>query len=132
MPESQYDVVAIGNAIVDVVASAEEAFLEAEGLVKGAMTLIDVARAEQLYERMGPGLEMSGGSAANSMVGLAGLGGRGAFIGKVRDDQLGAIFRHDIRASGVAYDTPAANDGVPTARCLVLTLKTNPASICRR
>ena len=133
MPESGYDVVAIGNAIVDVVASAEEAFLAAEGVPKGAMTLIDAPRAEALYERMGPGLEMSGGSAANSMVGLAGLGGRGAFIGKVCDDQLGAIFRHDIRAAGVAFDTPAAPadaGGPPTARCLVFVTPDAQRTLC--
>lgn len=119
MPESELDVVAIGNAIVDVVASAEEAFLADQGVDKGTMTLIDAPRAEELYDRMGPGIEMSGGSAANSMVGLAGLGGRGAFIGKVADDQLGAIFRHDIRAAGVAFDSAPASEGEATARCLV-------------
>ena len=130
MPESGMDVVAIGNAIVDVVASAEEAFLVAEGVAKGAMTLIDARRAEELYARMGPGIEMSGGSAANSMVGLAGLGGRGAFIGKVADDQLGAIFRHDIRAAGVAFETPAAPDGLPTARCLVFVTPDAQRTLC--
>jgi sugar/nucleoside kinase (ribokinase family) len=130
MSQADYDVVAIGNAIVDVVASAEEAFLAAEGLAKGAMTLIDAPRAEALYARMGPGLEMSGGSAANSMVGLAGLGGRGAFIGKVSDDQLGAIFRHDIRAAGVAFDTPAAPEGPPTGRCLVFVTPDAQRTLC--
>jgi sugar/nucleoside kinase (ribokinase family) len=133
MPESELDVVAIGNAIVDVVASAEEAFLAAEGVAKGAMTLIDAQRAEELYGRMGPGLEMSGGSAANSMVGLAGLGGRGLFIGKVSDDQLGAIFRHDIRAAGVEFDTPAApadGGGPPTARCLVFVTPDAQRTLC--
>ncbi len=130
MSRSDYDVVAIGNAIVDVVASAEEAFLAAEGVAKGAMTLIDAPRAEALYARMGPGLEMSGGSAANSMVGLAGLGGRGAFIGKVADDQLGAIFRHDIRAAGVSFDTPAAPDGPPTGRCLVFVTPDAQRTLC--
>jgi len=133
MAETELDVVAIGNAIVDVVASAEDAFLAAEGVAKGAMTLIDAPRAEELYARMGPGIEMSGGSAANSMVGLAGLGGRGAFIGKVADDQLGAIFRHDIRAAGVAFDTPAApaaNGGPPTARCLVFVTPDAQRTLC--
>ena len=135
MPESEYDVVAIGNAIVDVVASAEEAFLAEEELAKGTMTLIDAPRSEALYGRMGPGLEMSGGSAANSMVGLAGLGGRGAFIGKVADDQLGAIFRHDIRAAGVAFDTPvlaatAEDGGPPTARCLVFVTPDAQRTLC--
>jgi len=133
MAESGYDVVAIGNAIVDVVASAEDAFLAAEGVPKGAMTLIDAPRAEELYARMGPGLEMSGGSAANSMVGLAALGGQGAFIGKVCDDQLGAIFRHDIRAAGIAFDTPPApadGGGPPTARCLVFVTPDAQRTLC--
>ncbi len=99
------DVVGIGNAIVDVLSQADDAFLEAQGLPKGAMTLIDAARAEELYAAMGAGVEMSGGSAANTMAGLASLGGKGAFIGKVRDDQLGGIFRHDIRANGLIFDT---------------------------
>ncbi len=113
------DVVGIGNAIVDVLSQADDAFLEAQGLPKGAMTLIDAARAEELYSAMGAGVEMSGGSAANTMAGLASLGGQGAFIGKVRNDQLGGIFRHDIRTNGLIFDTPAATDGLPTARCLI-------------
>ncbi len=113
------DVVAIGNAIVDVLSKSDDAFLERHGLAKGAMTLIDGARAEALYGAMGPAIEISGGSAANSMVGVAALGGKAAFIGKVRNDQLGGIFRHDIRAAGVAFDTPAATEGAPTARCLI-------------
>ena len=113
------DAVGIGNAIVDVLSHAENSFLEREGLPKGTMTLIDGPRAEALYADMGPGVEVSGGSAANSMTGLAALGGRAAFIGKVRDDQLGGIFRHDIRAAGVIFDTPAATEGAPTARCFI-------------
>ena len=119
MPNQPLDVVGIGNAIVDVLAQADEAFLEAQDLAKGTMTLIDAARAESLYAAMGPAVEASGGSVANTMAGLASLGGRGAFIGKVRNDQLGGIFRHDIRASGVAFETPAATEGPPTARCLI-------------
>ncbi len=114
------DVAGIGNAIVDVLAKADEAFLVKEGLAKGAMTLIDGARAEQLYAAMGPAREVSGGSAANTLVGVAQLGGKAAFIGKVRNDQLGGIFRHDIRAAGVAFDTPPTTGGAPTARCLIL------------
>jgi sugar/nucleoside kinase (ribokinase family) len=114
------DVVGIGNAIVDVISHADDAFLLANGIEKGAMTLIDAARAEEIYGRMGPGIEMSGGSAGNTMAGIASLGGRGAYIGKVRDDQLGAVFRHDIRAVGVRFDTPASTAGAPTARCLIL------------
>ena len=119
MPNQPLDVVGIGNAIVDVLAQADEAFLEAQDLAKGTMTLIDAARAESLYAAMGPAVEASGGSVANTMAGLASLGGRGAFIGKVRNDQLGGIFRHDIRAAGVAFATPAATEGPPTARCLI-------------
>ncbi len=113
------DAVGIGNAIVDVLSHAETFLLEREGLPKGTMTLIDEARAEALYADMGPGVEVSGGSAANSMTGLAALGGRAAFIGKVRNDQLGGIFRHDIRAAGVTFDTPAATEGAPTACCFI-------------
>lgn len=113
------DVVAIGNAIVDVLSKSDDAFLASHGLAKGAMTLIDGARAEELYGAMGPAMEISGGSAANSMVGVAALGGKAAFIGKVRNDQLGGIFRHDIRAAGVAFDTPPATKGAPTARSLI-------------
>ncbi len=113
------DVVGIGNAIVDVLSQADEAFLKAQDLAKGSMTLIDGARAEALYAAMGPGVEVSGGSAANTMAGLASLGGKGAFIGKVRNDQLGGIFQHDIRAAGVGFETPIATDGPPTARCLI-------------
>jgi len=118
--QSDIDVVGIGNAIVDVLSHAEDDFLAAHGLPKGLMTLIDAERADALYGAMGPGLEMSGGSAANTVAGLASLGGRGAFIGKVRDDQLGAVFRHDITAAGVRFDTAAAADSAPTARCLIL------------
>jgi sugar/nucleoside kinase (ribokinase family) len=114
------DVAGIGNAIVDVLAQADEALLAREGLAKGAMTLIDAQRAEQLYAAMGPAREVSGGSAANTLVGVAQLGCRAAFIGKVRNDQLGGIFRHDIRAAGVAFDTPPTTAGAPTARCLIL------------
>jgi sugar/nucleoside kinase (ribokinase family) len=113
------DVVGIGNAIVDVIAQAEEGFLAAEGLAKGAMTLIDAARADALYAKMGPAVESSGGSAGNTMAGIASLGGIGGYIGKVRDDLLGQVFRHDISAIGVRFDTPAATEGPGTARCLI-------------
>jgi sugar/nucleoside kinase (ribokinase family) len=119
MSQARHDVVGIGNAIVDVIAHAHDAFLAAEGMAKGGMTLIEADRAESLYARMGPGVEMSGGSAANTMAGIASLGGRAGFIGKVKDDQLGAIFSHDIRAAGVSFQTPAAKSGPPTARCLI-------------
>ena len=120
MAEPSLDVLAIGNAIVDVIAPADEALLEQEGLAKGSMRLIDAEAATRLYGRMGPGREASGGSAANTAAGVAALGARAGFIGQVADDQLGEVFAHDIRAMGVAFDTPAKAGGEPTARCLVL------------
>jgi sugar/nucleoside kinase (ribokinase family) len=120
MNEAPIDVVGIGNAIVDVIAHADEAFLEKEALVKGTMALIDAERAEALYRIMGPAIEASGGSTANTMAGIASLGGNGAFIGKVRDDLLGQVFHHDLTAQGVRFDTPAATEGPATARCLIL------------
>ena len=113
-------VVGIGNALVDVISAADDRFLEEHGLLKGAMTLVDGAQAEALYGAMGPGVEASGGSAANTMAGLASLGGRGAFLGRVRDDQLGAVFAHDIRAVGVEYPCTPARTGPPTGRCLII------------
>lgn len=116
---ARFDVCAIGNAIVDVLAQADDAFLAENGLEKGAMTLIDTDRAKDLYEKMASGVECSGGSAANTAAALASLGGSAAFIGKVRDDQLGAIFRHDIQAVGVDFSSLLAQSGAPTARCLI-------------
>ena len=119
----RYDCVGIGNAIVDVLARVDEDFLARNGVEKGVMTLIDTARATALYDAMGPAREVSGGSAANTIAGLGMLGARAAYVGKVRDDQLGRIFAHDIRALGVDYDTPMAPaDGgeEETGRCLVL------------
>jgi sugar/nucleoside kinase (ribokinase family) len=120
MNSAPIDVVGIGNAIVDVIARADEAFLEKEGLVKGTMALIDAERAEALYQLMGPAIEASGGSAGNTMAGMASLGGNGAYIGKVRDDLLGDVFRHDLTAQGVRFATPPASSGPATARCLIL------------
>src|SRR5690242_6851960 len=120
MATPSLDVLGIGNAIVDVLTQADDAFVERHGLVKGTMALVDAARAEALYHAMGAGIEMSGGSAANTMAGIASLGGRGAYIGKVRDDLLGEVFTHDIRAIGVRYETPPATEGPATARCLIL------------
>ncbi|HYD66104.1 adenosine kinase [Azospirillum sp.] len=120
MAAALYDVTGIGNAIVDVIAHADDAFLAANGIEKGAMTLIDAARAEELYGRMGPGVEVSGGSAGNTMAGFASLGGRGAYVGKVCNDQLGSVFRHDITAAGVHFATDPLHGGAPTARCLIL------------
>ena len=118
--KSAYDVLGIGNAIVDVLSRTDEAFLGRHGLVKGSMMLIDEERAETLYDAMGPAIEVSGGSCGNTMAGVASFGGRGAYIGKVRDDQLGAVFGHDLRSIGVAFDTPKAESGPSTARCLIL------------
>ena len=119
MAERLLDVVGIGNAIVDVLANADEDLLVKQGMVKGAMTLIDAARAEALYSVMGAAIEVSGGSAANTIAGLASLGGRGGFMGKIGNDQLGGIFRHDIQANGVVFETASAKSATPTARCLI-------------
>jgi len=116
----QLDVVGIGNALVDVLTHEDERFIEAHGLVKGAMTLIDTERAEALYEAMGSGIEMSGGSAANTVSGIASFGGRAAYIGRVFDDQLGAVFAHDMRSTGVTFRAKPATDGPPTGRCLIV------------
>ena len=120
MEQQGYDVVGIGNAIVDVISQESEQFVVRNDLVKGAMTLIDADRAVELYELMAPAIETSGGSAANTMAGLASFGSDVAYIGKVRDDQLGGVFGHDIRAVGVDYDIAPAADGPPTARCLIV------------
>ena len=114
-----YDVLGLGNAIVDVIAETDDRALDRLGLAKGTMTLIDRARMTRLYDGMGPAIEMSGGSCANTMAALASLGGAAAYVGKVQDDQLGEVFRHDIRASGVDFRTPPLDHGPPTARCLV-------------
>lgn len=120
MTDRRLDVLAIGNAIVDVIADADDAFLEREGMAKGGMRLIDAAQAEQLYAAMGPARELSGGSAANTVAGLASLGLAAGFIGQLGDDQLGQIFRHDIRSLGVAFDTVPRGDVGPTGRCLIV------------
>ncbi len=120
MADAKYDVAGIGNAIVDVLANVPDDFLQSEGLNKGAMQLIDADQAETLYSKIPPAIEASGGSAANTVADLASLGGVGSFMGKVRDDQLGDIFSHDLKAIGVQYSTPAATSGPATARCIVL------------
>ncbi|WP_068070689.1 adenosine kinase [Novosphingobium lentum] len=119
MTAATTDVIAIGNAIVDVMAPAEDADIARLGLAKGGMTLVDTARAQELYDAMGPAREISGGSAANTLAGLAALGASCAFIGQVADDQLGEVFAHDIRAGGIAFATPSRADEPPTARCLI-------------
>lgn len=120
MTASRYDVLGIGNAIVDVIARAEDDFLVAQGMHKGGMALIDEARAQAIYAAMGPAVEASGGSAANTIVGVASFGGRAAFVGKVKDDELGKTFAHDIRAARVAFDTRPATEGPSTARCYIM------------
>jgi sugar/nucleoside kinase (ribokinase family) len=118
--ETRLDVLCIGNAIVDVIAAADDGFLAAEGLDKGAMRLVDAEEATRLYGKMGPGREISGGSAGNTAAGVAMLGGRAGFVGQVANDQLGEVYRHDITSLGIEFTTAASAGGVPTARCLVL------------
>lgn len=120
MTEPTLDIVAIGNAIVDVIAQAEEAFVLSEGVAKGSMRLMDEATSDSLYSRMASGREISGGSAANTVAGMAMLGCKCGFIGQVADDQLGEVFKHDIRANGVVFDTPVRSGQPSTARCLIL------------
>src|SRR3954469_22122869 len=120
MTDRRLDVLAIGNAIVDVIADAGNDFLEQQGMHKGGMRLIDEGEAARLYEAMGPAREASGGSAANTVAGLASLGLRSGFIGQLADDQLGQIFVHDIRSLGVEFDTPPKEGIGATARCLIL------------
>jgi sugar/nucleoside kinase (ribokinase family) len=122
-PPATHDVLGLGNAIVDVIAETDDRALERLDLAKGTMTLVDQARMTGLYEGMGPAVEMSGGSCANTMAALAALGARAAYVGKVQNDQLGEVFRHDIRAAGVDFDSAPLRGGPPTARCLVLVTR---------
>ncbi|WP_324808279.1 adenosine kinase [Sphingomonas sp. LY29] len=135
MPDATIDILAMGDAIVDVIASCDDAFLTEHRLPKGSMQLLTPTQADTLYAAMGTAREMSGGSAANSMAGIAAMGGNAAFIGQVADDQLGSIFEHDMHALGVRFDTPALADGPPTGRCLILvtadgqrTMNTSPGA----
>ena len=125
-----FDVAAVGNAIVDVLSPAEDSFLLAEGLTKGAMMLIDAERAVSLYGRMAAGVEASGGSAGNTVAGVASLGGRAAYVGKVADDALGAVFRHDITAIGVHFDPAPLKGGDGTGRCLVNVTGDGQRTMC--
>ena len=120
MSTTRLDVLTIGNAIVDVIADANDAFLETEGLTKGSMRLIDAEEAERLYAHMAPAREVSGGCAGTTAAGIAALGGKAAFVGQVAEDQLGAFYRHDLTAAGVEFTTPASDIGVPTARSMIL------------
>src|SRR6202521_3934115 len=120
MTLAKYDVLGIGNAIFDVVVQTDESCLVEHGMTKGGMALIDEARAASIYRDMGPAVEMSGGSAANTIVGIANLGARGAYVGKVKDDQIGRMYMHDIRAAGVAFETPPASSGPATGCSYIL------------
>lgn len=116
---TRYDVTGVGNAIVDILAQVDDAFLQKHGLQKASMRLVDEKQASALYEDMPPAIEKSGGSAANTMAGIASFGGKAAFIGKVKNDELGKIFAHDLRSIGVHYNTKPAEAGVSTAKCLI-------------
>lgn len=120
MTSAQYDVLGIGNAIFDILVQTDDAFLKAHDMAKGSMALIDEARATAVYQAMGPATEISGGSAANTIVGVADFGARAAYIGKVKDDQIGKLYTHDIRAAKVAFDTPAAASGPATGCSYIL------------
>jgi sugar/nucleoside kinase (ribokinase family) len=120
MADAKYDVLGIGNAIFDVLVRTDEKFLSRHGMTKGSMALIDEARAAAIYRDMGPATMMSGGSAANTIVGIAGFGARAAYVGKVKQDEVGQLYTHDIRAAGVAFNTPPAADGAATGCCYIL------------
>ncbi|HTG08520.1 MAG TPA: adenosine kinase [Bradyrhizobium sp.] len=120
MTSAKYDVLGIGNAIFDILVQTDESFLSRHGMTKGGMALIDEARALSIYQDMGPAIEMSGGSAANTIVGVANLGARAAYVGKVRDDQIGRLYTHDIRAAQVAFETKPASDGPATGCSYIL------------
>lgn len=120
MTDFSFDICAVGNAIVDILADCDDGFLQREAIAKGGMSLIDAARADELYGKIGRAVEMSGGSAANTAAGIASFGGQPAFIGKVRDDQLGQIFRHDLTAIGVHFTSAVLTSGPATARCIIL------------
>jgi sugar/nucleoside kinase (ribokinase family) len=120
MALEKYDVLGIGNAIFDILVKTDEAFLQSHGMIKGGMALIDEARAAAIYRDMGPAIEISGGSAANTIVGLASLGARAAYVGKVKDDQIGRLYAHDIRAAGVSFRTAPASDGPATGCSYIL------------
>src|SRR5450755_3456875 len=120
MTDAKYDVLGIGTAILDVLVQTDEGYLGRHGMTKGGRALSDEARAAAIYRDMGPATEMSGGSAANTIVGIANLGARAAYVGKVKDDQIGRLYTHDIRAAGVAFETKAAADGPATGCCYIL------------
>ena len=127
---ARFDVLAVGNAIVDVLAPCEPAFLEAQGLTPGSMQLVDEAQSAALYAAMAAGVEASGGSAGNTVAGVGSFGGRAAYLGKVADDALGEVFAHDIRAAGVHFDTPALTGGAGTGRCLINVTPDGQRTMC--
>ena len=128
--KSPIDVVGIGNAIVDVLVYTEDSFIEKHSLIKGSMSLVNEAEAQELYSSIGPGLESSGGSAANTLASIAQLGGKAGFIGRVKNDQLGEIFTHDIRSAGALFKTPLVQDGPSTARCLIFVTPDAQRTMC--
>lgn len=130
MTDRPYDVLGVGNALVDVLGHEDDPFIEKLGLARGVATMVDLHRSDEVYNAMGPATEMSGGSAANTIAGVASLGGRGVFLGRVRDDQLGRVFRHDIRSLGVVFDSEAAVAGPPTGRCLVVVTPDAHRTMC--
>ena len=127
---SRFDVVTIGNALVDVLSHEDDDFVVRAAVERGSTTMVDRARSDAIYAEMGPGREVSGGSAANTAAGLASLGGRAAYIGLVADDTFGKVFTHDLRSAGVHFDSPVASDGTPTGRCLVIVTSDAQRTMC--
>ncbi len=127
---TRFDVVTIGNALVDVLVHEDDEFVIRTGVERGAMTMVDAARSDEIYAAMGPGTEVSGGSAANTAAGVASFGGRAAYVGRVADDTFGKVFTHDLRSLGVAFDSPIATDGVPTGRCLIIVTPDAQRTMC--
>jgi sugar/nucleoside kinase (ribokinase family) len=127
---SRFDVVAVGNALVDVLSYEDDEFVVRTEVERGAMTMVDAARSEEIYAEMGPATEVSGGSAANTAAGLASFGGRAAYIGRVADDTFGKVFTHDLRSLGVHFDSPLATDGTPTGRCLIIVTPDAQRTMC--
>jgi sugar/nucleoside kinase (ribokinase family) len=127
---TDFDVLAVGNALVDVLSFEEDDFVARAGVERGAMTMVDAARSDEIYALMGPATEMSGGSAANTAAGIASLRGRAAFIGRVADDTFGKLYAHDLRSAGVHFDSPFAVNGLPTGRCLVIVTPDAQRTMC--
>ncbi len=130
MSSTRFDVVGIGNALVDVLSHEDDAFVVRTGVERGAMTMVDADRSNEIYAEMGPATEVSGGSAANTVAGIASFGGRAAYIGRVADDTFGKVFTHDLRSLGVHFDAPLATDGTPTGRCLIVVTPDAQRTMC--